>query len=522
MTERILVIRLGQLGDVILCSSLALNLKLNFPSSRIDFLTRSQFAPIARLMPGVDRVITFDDHGSVAELYRLTHSLSEQRYGTVVDLQRKLKSWFVKKLAQPEQSYIYPKRRWERKRAVSRRNKKIPEHWPHTIDLYNEIVTQMGGEILVTRPQLRLESPLQENCNNHLRIFLAPGASYKNKNWGLERFVKVGQQLIEEHNAELYIALQAQDAEPFRVFDQDNGGGGRLLIDRSYEELMQVMSTCDAALSNDSGLMHLASAVGLPVIGLFGPTHPCLGFEPRGLFSSVKQATLPCRPCSLHGKKACFQPSQYCFDQITVDDVVDDLSDLAAHRHTRQPALFVDRDGTVIVEKEFLSDPEQVELIPGAAEALRMAVSAGYKPVLISNQSGVARGLFGRAEVERVNERVQQLLSKQGVALDAIYYCPYYKNGTVTEFALDHDWRKPKPGMAETAAIDHNLDLNRSIVVGDKLDDYRLGQVIGGRSALVLTGYGKRQMEQSGGAVDEKTVFNNLLEAVQAIVKTTS
>ena len=521
MPDRILVIRLGQLGDLLLCSPLILNLKLNFPHCHITFLTKEQFGSVAERIPGVDLVIGVKANISAFELYSQTLALADERYDTVIDLQRKVKSWFVRKLLRPDKDYIYPKRRAERRQAVSRRHKRIPDSWPHTIDLYNDVVRQMGGKPIAERPLLNLsEAELTRERSDLKCLFIAPGASFDNKNWGVKRFAKVARNLIEKHDVKIYWAVTKADSESGDDLNQFDPTRFELLVDRSFDQLISVMTTCDAGLANDSGLMHLATAVGLPVVGIFGPTHQSLGFAPRGLFSSVKEVDLPCRPCSLHGGKACYRDARYCFDRITPQEVTDELVDLLSTRGQRQPALFVDRDGTLIVEKKFLSDPDQVELLPGVPQALKIAEEEGYRLIMISNQSGVARGYFGEAEVERVNGRVMELLAHYHLEFSGVYYCPFYEQGSVPEYSIDSPLRKPRPGMVEAAAEQLNLDLRRSIVIGDKLDDFRLGQIMGGRSAMVLTGHGREQWKKHrlGGGISEKDIYDDLLQAVQGIV----
>jgi len=147
------------------------------------------------------------------------------------------------------------------------------------------------------------------------------------------------------------------------------------------------------------------------------------------------------------------------------------------------PALFLDRDGVVIVDKDYLSDPEGVELVPGAAAAMARAARAGYLLIGLSNQSGLGRGRFGQAELEAVMARVDRELSRQGVALDAMYYCPHAPEAGCR-------CRKPGPGLLEEAAASFRWEAARSWVVGDKASDVELGRRHGLGAVLVGTGYG--------------------------------
>jgi D-glycero-D-manno-heptose 1,7-bisphosphate phosphatase len=154
------------------------------------------------------------------------------------------------------------------------------------------------------------------------------------------------------------------------------------------------------------------------------------------------------------------------------------------------PCLFLDRDGTINVEKEYISEPGELALIPGAAQAIARAHELGMKVVVVSNQSGVARGFITETAVITVNNRLKELLDTEGTYVDEIYYCPHYpENNSVCTC------RKPKPGMFQRAQMEHSVDLKRSIMVGDRKSDMEAGRNIGAVTMLVLTGYGKTYAE---------------------------
>lgn len=147
------------------------------------------------------------------------------------------------------------------------------------------------------------------------------------------------------------------------------------------------------------------------------------------------------------------------------------------------PFLFLDRDGTLIVEKHYLADPSGVELCAGAAEGLRRLQGAGFRLVMISNQSGIARGILTEAKVRAVNARMAELLAPHGVTFAALYWCPHGPNGTCT-------CRKPAPGMIHRAVTELGGDLRNAWVIGDRVADLDLARGLGLPSLLVRTGYG--------------------------------
>ena len=148
-----------------------------------------------------------------------------------------------------------------------------------------------------------------------------------------------------------------------------------------------------------------------------------------------------------------------------------------------RPFVFLDRDGTLIVERDYLSDPEQVELTPGAAAALRRLHEANFGVALITNQSGVGRGYFPLEQVALIHERIQRLLAIDGAALDAIYVCPHHPDENCA-------CRKPGIELIERASRDYAIDRGGSFFIGDKESDIRCGERAGLRTILVRTGYG--------------------------------
>jgi D,D-heptose 1,7-bisphosphate phosphatase len=149
-------------------------------------------------------------------------------------------------------------------------------------------------------------------------------------------------------------------------------------------------------------------------------------------------------------------------------------------------AVFLDRDNTLIDNDGYLGDPSKVKLLPGAATALSALRGLGYRLIVVSNQSGVARGMFDEAAVEAVNQEMCKQLREQASAhIDASYYCPYHPEAVVPEYKADHDWRKPKAGMLVQAATDFALDLSQCWTVGDMPRDIAAGAAAGTRTILL-------------------------------------
>jgi D-glycero-D-manno-heptose 1,7-bisphosphate phosphatase len=150
----------------------------------------------------------------------------------------------------------------------------------------------------------------------------------------------------------------------------------------------------------------------------------------------------------------------------------------AADKQPR-PAAFLDRDGVLNVDHGYTFRPEELELMPSAAVAVRLFNAAGYTVIVVTNQAGVARGYYSEDAVKAFNAHMREALQAQGARIDAFYYCPHHPDGMVKEFAIRCDCRKPAPGMLEQAARDWPIDRARSILIGDKDDDVAAAKAFG-------------------------------------------
>ena len=188
---------------------------------------------------------------------------------------------------------------------------------------------------------------------------------------------------------------------------------------------------------------------------------------------------------------------------------------IARHRgRGARPAVFLDRDGTLVVERGYLSDPDEIELLPGVAESLRELKAAGYPLVVVSNQSGVGRGLFPESRVHEAMARLRQALRARGVELDAIYFCPHRPDAGCA-------CRKPGTALLARAADDLRLSVRRSAMVGDKLLDAETGRNAGATGLLVRSGYGRDEERRLAGGTDEPApdgVFEDVPAAARWIL----
>lgn len=165
---------------------------------------------------------------------------------------------------------------------------------------------------------------------------------------------------------------------------------------------------------------------------------------------------------------------------------------------TLHAAVFLDRDGTINEETGYLDSIEKLRLIPGAAAAIRLINAGGMKAVVVTNQSGVARGFYDEAFVEKTHARLREILRAEGAFLDGIYCCPHHPTEGKGDYLQSCDCRKPAPGLLLRAARELRLDLARSYMVGDTLKDIEAGTRAGAKGILVRTGYGGEELLKLG------------------------
>jgi len=184
-------------------------------------------------------------------------------------------------------------------------------------------------------------------------------------------------------------------------------------------------------------------------------------------------------------------------------------------------AVFLDRDNTLIEDPGYLSDPKGVTLLPGVELALKSLTQCGYKLVVVTNQSGIARGLLTEQTLEKIHSELRRQLSDRGAHLDAIYYCPFHPEGTIEEFAKESELRKPQPGMLQLAAKELDIDLSQSWMVGDSGRDVEAGQRAGSKTIRVR---GRADQHNAPGVEDAEDVqadytVRNLVDAARVILR---
>lgn len=315
--EPVLVIRFSSLGDILLTAPALRRLRERFPDSPLHLLVASEYADAARLIPGPDRVLTFDRSEGFAGLWRLRGELA-RRYSVLVDLQNSARSAFLRAAVMPviwTKAKRYRMRRWlliRFKKNFYGDVKAVPER-------YLAAMTRLGATDDGRGLELAVPEAAREWAGAYLPtlglgadrfVVLCPGARHATKRWPAERWQELGRGLRGDGLSVLVVGGASEAALVTEIAGAIPGAVA--LADRSLVEVAAVFLRAAAVVSNDSGLMHLAAGVGTPLVAVFGPTVEEFGFYPFRARAEVLEHSLYCRPCTAIGGERCPQGHFRC------------------------------------------------------------------------------------------------------------------------------------------------------------------------------------------------------------------
>lgn len=323
--KSVLLIRLSSLGDVVLTTPVAAN--LSRAGARVAVLTRRAFAPVFDGNPTVDELLIFEDRG----LWGWLREIRARRFDAVVDLHGTFRSRLWSAFSGAPRRVRYDKRAAARRRLVWTK-KTSPALAGNVVDRYLETLDRLGVPSGERSPRLyvaREERPAPEAeslLGAGPLLVVAPGAQHATKRWPAERFAAAAERWIAQHPGTRVALLGAPSDAPAgaavrAVFP---GAVVDLVGKTSLRDMIRILHRAALVLSNDSGAMHVAAALGRPTVAVFGPTVRDFGFFPVGARAvAVEGGPLPCRPCALHGRSLCPEGHFRCMADVTVDRVLE-------------------------------------------------------------------------------------------------------------------------------------------------------------------------------------------------------
>jgi len=458
--ENILIRGVNWLGDAVMSLPAVRAIRKLHPTSNISILIKEKIADLFRWENSIDEVIIYRE-GFTGKI-KTIKELKNKKFKRAYLLQNALDAALITTVAG-----IPERVGWNRDCRRIFLTHPVPYHGEdrkiHHIDYFFEIPKRFNPSLLPDypwiNPSLQERLSARKELKNLKRPILAlsPGAKYGDtKKWEAEKFIAISKKFIKEYGSVVLFGTQGEDLE---IKDSSIYN---FIGKTSLRELICLLSECDILLCNDSGIMHLGYALGVPLVAIFGSTSPELTGPPK-FAGKVIKAQVECSPCF---KNRC--PDIKCMKSIEVEDVWNILNEFIPSKK----AVFFDRDGTLCKDANYLSKWEDFEVFP-FIETLKELKNLGFLLIGISNQSGISRGIIREDFVKEVN---QFFIDKYG--FDDFFYCPHHPDERCF-------CRKPNPGMPLIARYKYGIDFSNSYVVGDKDIDMQLAQMIGAKGILI-------------------------------------
>jgi heptosyltransferase-2 len=515
--KRILVRGPNWLGDAVMCEPALRGLRSLFPNAQIALLVKPAVADLFAGHPALTRVLTYDTKGRHAGLsgkWSLAGQLRRQGFDLAVLFQNAFEAAFLTFLAGVPRRYGYAT---DGRSLLLSDPVAVPHRHVlvHQVHYYWNLLNPLGLTGDPTAPELVVFPEEEKAMAGRLAqggltatdviVGINPGSTYGGaKRWLPERFAEVTERLSrtirESRGKEVSVVIFGAKGEERLGQEIAARLSSRSLVlsgATTIRELMAAVKRCATLLTNDTGPMHIASAFQVPVVAIFGPTD-WRTTSPFGTAHAIVRQQVDCAPCLM---REC--PIDHrCMTRVTVDQVyeasVKQLQVIKSEslkaedpgRSTLRPTdvstaldgvtVFLDRDGTLNYDPGYLRVAAELKLLAGVGPSLARLKRAGARLVVVTNQSGVGRGIITLKDLEAIHARLQGLLEQEDVALDAIYFCPHHPDDGCR-------CRKPNTGMVERAVSELQLDLRHSYLIGDHARDIQLAHRVGAKAILITT-----------------------------------
>lgn len=559
--HRLVVRAPNWIGDAVMCEPALRGLRSLFPQAEVTLLAKAAVAELFIGYPGVDRIVVYNDrdvHAGLAGKWTLAGTLRRHQFDLAVLFQNAFEAAFLTWLAGIARRYGYATdgRVFFLTDPVA-----VPDRAAliHQVGYYWNLLKPLGLAGEPSAPALVISAGEERTMESTLAsagigpadvvIGVNPGSTYGSaKRWLPERFAEAARRLIDRvrkdegtEAAVMILGAKGEESLGKTIATLVEAKSVVLSGATTIRELMAATKRCRLLLTNDTGPMHIAAAFGVPVVAVFGPTD-WRTTSPYGQEQSIVREPVDCAPCFL---REC--PIDHrCMTRVPSDRVYEaavqqlgsssglsrssglfglsGASDSNQMNQTDQPnetnqtnqtnvlsgfTIFLDRDGTLNPDPGYIRSSDQFKLFPGVAQALSRLKQAGARLIVVTNQSGVGRGLFSVGELDGIHAKLRYLLGEAGVSLDAIYVCPHHPDDGC-------DCRKPNRGLIDRAVEEQRVNLTRSYLIGDHARDIELAKRVGSRSILVTTGAVlPEQVEglKASGPVPDR-VASSLAEAV--------
>ncbi len=518
--KRILVRGPNWLGDAVMCEPALGGLQRLFPEAQITLLVKPAVADLFAGHPALTRVLTYDSKGrhmGLSGKWALAGELRQQGFDLAILFQNAFEAAFLTFLASVPRRYGYATdgRSLLLSDPVAPPDRRTLVHQVH---YYWDLLKPLGLTGDPAEPTLVVSAEEEQAMagrfakggltESDIVVGINPGSTYgAAKRWLPERFAEATERLCrtvcDSGDRQVGVVIFGAKGEERLGREIAARLTSRSLVlsgATTIRELMAAVKRCALLLTNDTGPMHIAAAFKVPVVAIFGPTD-WRTTSPFGDAHAVVRQPVDCAPCLL---REC--PIDHrCMTGVSVDQVYEaatkrlsGLSGLFGSFGSNQTnptnqinqknqtnvldgvTVFLDRDGTLNYDPGYLKIAADLKLLTGVGPALARLRRAGARLVVVTNQSGVGRGIITLKDLEAIHARLQGLLEQQDAALDAIYFCPHHPNDGC-------HCRKPNIGMVERAVSELQVDLRRSYLIGDHARDIQLAHRVGAKAILITS-----------------------------------
>lgn len=520
--RRILVRAPNWIGDAVMCEPALSALHRAFPETPLTLLARPTIAELLDGHPAVQATVVYDHRGRHAGLsgkWHLARRLRRDRFDLAVLFQNAFEGALMTWMAGIRRRFGYAT---DGRSILLTHPVPVPDRTRpvHQTRYYHDMLRRLGVEGDPAPPRLYLKDYEDRRMTDRLSaagidgrdfvLGLNPGSVYGGaKRWWPERFADSADRLIHEVGRDrawvIIVGARGEEAMGQEIAARMKARSLVWSGQTTIRELMGVTRRCNLFLTNDTGPMHIASAFGVPTVAVFGPTD-WRATAPAGPGYELIRYPVDCAPCLL---REC--PIDHrCMSGVTVEMVStaslklmirpSDAALPTVKDSAREPAstarsswsagrrlplkgvtVFLDRDGTLNHESGYVTNPLDLTLLPGAADTVARLNRTGARVILMTNQSGIGRGMLTPEVLEATHGRLKDLLAQAGGWLDAIYFCPHHPDDGCL-------CRKPGTLMVERATRDLGIELSRAYIVGDQSRDIELGHRVGVKAVLVKTG----------------------------------
>ena len=331
--QNIIIIRFSSFGDIVLTTPLIRALRARFPEARIDFIVKQEFAELLQTNPHLTTVYPYRADSGIPGLCRFAQHIGRTHYDLCVDIHKNFRSYFLRFLLRPTYTATWTKHGLKRMLLVKAginwysRIQQVPDRYLASVASFGVVNDGQGLEVF---PGLQHETRVQaifdqaHLCERDLAVGFGAVAAHPLKQWPLERFLQLGQQLVQRQNARILLFGGPADVEPARELAARLPNRPIVLCGKlSLLDSAAALRRCAVFVGNDTGIVHLAVAMKRPVVVMFGPTVEEFGFYPYAANAVVISTPLPCRPCTHTGKGWCkIQETHACMNRIGVEDVL--------------------------------------------------------------------------------------------------------------------------------------------------------------------------------------------------------